>query len=87
MHIRKKETLYETNQMFAISAYRENVSYRGSRCVEFVYFLRGEAFLGNCLAALTFWFFCVKAKERQFFVFIKKCFGKFLYREGFFYIV
>jgi hypothetical protein len=46
-------------------AYSLTGSYNDRRCVEFVYFLRGEAFLGNCLAALIFWFFFIKKKERQ----------------------
>jgi hypothetical protein len=50
--------------MFAKSVHSLTVNYNVCRCIEFVYFLRREAFLGNCLAALIFWFFFIKKKER-----------------------
>jgi|GEM_PF-5150884 hypothetical protein len=65
MHSRKKETLYETKPQKTIRAHSLTANYNNRRCVEFVYFLPGEAFLGNCLAALIFWFFFIKKKERQ----------------------
>jgi len=65
MRSQKKETLYETNPKDATTTNSLTVSYKRHWCVEFVYFLRGEAFLGNSLEALIFWFFFIKKKERQ----------------------
>ena len=54
MRSQKKETLFEANRMLAKGGKELTVSYSGRPCAEFVYFLRGELFLGVCRAALNF---------------------------------
>ena len=44
MHSQKKETLYETNQQFTTTTKDPSAYYMDNRCVEFVYFQRGDFF-------------------------------------------
>jgi len=63
MHSQKKETLYETRQVFSTSAYSLTVSYKHYRCVEFVYFPAQRSLFRQELSSLDF--FCYFFVSRQ----------------------